>query len=173
MGDSPSYLGNSPSYIEHSPFSILNSPSSIRDSPSSIRDSISSIGDSHSFFYLGLSFFYQRPCFFYWRLFFFFQDIRDCSLFPFVLWSSRLKGNFKETHNCTPYAKCGVASLKVPLRGIFHSSPVLTAGRVKNQYRCAWLLYPSGVKLFLSAARGLRWSLFYSILHSTGYSPVR
>jgi len=45
-------------------------------------------------------------------------------------------------------------SLKAQLRGIFHSSPVLTAGQVKNWYRCAWLVYPSGAKLLLSAAPG-------------------
>ena len=27
--------------------------------------------------------------------------------------------------------------LKAPSGGIFHSNPVLTAGRVKNQYHCA------------------------------------
>jgi len=42
------------------------------------------------------------------------------------------KGDFKETHNCTPYAKWGVVSLKAPSRGIFQSSPVLMAGRVKT-----------------------------------------
>ena len=50
------------------------------------------------------------------------------------------------------------------MRGIFSSSAVLIAGRVKNCYRCAWLVYPSGVKLLLSAqqesaAPGWRWSL--------------
>jgi len=48
----------------------------------------------------------------------------------------------------------GVVSLKAPFRGMFLSSLVLTAGRVKNQYHCAWLVYPSGVKLLLSAAPG-------------------
>ena len=33
---------------------------------------------------------------------------------------------------------------------IFLSSPVLTADRVKNQYRCAWLVYLSGVILLCS-----------------------
>ena len=42
------------------------------------------------------------------------------------------KGDFKETHNCTPYAKWGVVSLKAPSRGIFLSSPVLRAGQVKT-----------------------------------------
>ena len=36
------------------------------------------------------------------------------------------------------------------MRGIFQSSPVLTSGRVKKQYRCAWLVYPQGAKLLLS-----------------------
>ena len=44
----------------------------------------------------------------------------------------------KETYNCTLIQK----GPKAPLKGIFHSSPVLTAGRVKNRYRCAWLVYP-------------------------------
>ena len=30
------------------------------------------------------------------------------------------------------------------------SSPVLTSGRVKSRYRCAWRVYPQGVKLLLS-----------------------
>ena len=54
---------------------------------------------------------------------------------------------FKETHNFTPYAKWGVRSLKAPSGGIFHSNPVLTAGRVKNRYHCAWLVYLSRVIL--------------------------
>ena len=45
-------------------------------------------------------------------------------------------------------AKWGDVSLKAPLRGIFHSSPVLlTGGRVKHGYCCAWHVYPSGVIL--------------------------
>ena len=75
--------------------------------------------------------------------------MRDCSLFFFK--SFRLKGNFKETHNCTLYAKWGVGSLEVPSGGIFHSRPVHTASQVKNQYGCAWLVYPSGVILLISA----------------------
>ena len=41
------------------------------------------------------------------------------------------KGNFMETHNCTPYSKSGVESLKAPSGGIFHNRPV---HRVKNWY---------------------------------------
>ena len=41
--------------------------------------------------------------------------------------------------------------VKAPLGGIFHNRPVNTAGRVKNQYRCAWLVYPSLVIILLSA----------------------
>ena len=82
------------------------------------------------------------------------KGIRDCSLLSFVLQSFRLKGNFKEAHNSTPCAKWGVLSLKDPLRGIFHSSPVLIAGGVKTRYCCAWLVYPSGFKLHLSVTPG-------------------
>ena len=38
-------------------------------------------------------------------------------------------------------------SLKALLRGIFHSSPILTSGWVKNRYCCAWLVFPRGVEL--------------------------
>ena len=66
----------------------------------------------------------------------------------------------KETDNYTPYVKWGVVSLKAPLRGIFQSSPVLIAGQVKNLYQCAWVVYPSGVKLLLSANQeSAKWSL--------------
>ena len=71
------------------------------------------------------------------------------------------------------FLKLWVVSLKSPLRGIFHSSPVLTAGRVKNRYRCAWLVYPSEVKLLLSAEPGWRTSLvLFYITFSLYYSPV-
>ena len=58
---------------------------------------------------------------------------------------------YKETHDCTPYAKRGVERLKAPSGGIFNRRPVNTAGRVKNQYHCAWLEYLSGVILLPSA----------------------
>ena len=71
------------------------------------------------------------------------------------------------------FLKLWVVSLKSPLRGIFHSSPVLTAGRVKNRYRCAWLVYPSEVKLLLSAEPGWRKSLvLFYITFSLYYSTV-
>ena len=59
------------------------------------------------------------------------KGIRDCSLCSFYYILSELRG-IQETHNCTPNAKWGVVSPKVQLRGIFHCSPVLTAGRVKT-----------------------------------------
>ena len=62
-------------------------------------------------------------------------------------------GNFKETQKCTPNTKWGVVSLKAPSEGIFHSSSVLTAAQVKNQYCCAWLVYPLGVYNQLSQAK--------------------
>ena len=66
----------------------------------------------------------------------------------FVLCSSLsdLSG-IKENQNCTAFSKWEVVSLKVLSGGIFHSSPVLTAGWVKIWYRCAWLVYLSGVIL--------------------------
>ena len=54
----------------------------------------------------------------------------------------------KEHHNCNPYAKWGVVSPEALLRGIFHSCPVLTAGRVKNWYHCAWLGFQSRLNSF-------------------------
>jgi len=85
--------------------------------------------------------------------FLYFSIIGDCSLCSFYYTLSNLRG-IKETHNCTPYAKWGVVSPKAPLRGI-HSSPVLTAVRVKkNWYCCAWLVYPSGIRLLLSVTPG-------------------
>jgi len=66
---------------------------------------------------------------------------------------SKLKG-IKETHNCTPYAKWGVVIPKAQLRAIFHSSQVLTAGQVKNRYCCAWVVYPSRIRLLLSVTPG-------------------
>ena len=60
------------------------------------------------------------------------------------------KRNFKETHNCTAYAKWRVESLKVPSGGILHSSPVLTVGPAKKRYHCAWLVYLLGDILLCS-----------------------
>ena len=80
------------------------------------------------------------------------------------------KGNFNET---TTYAKWGVESLKAPSGGILHISPVHTAGRVKRQYRCPWLVCSSGVILLLSAEPSLKWSYcFIYLLCFTRYSPV-
>ena len=80
------------------------------------------------------------------------KGIMDCCVLCVIVFPT--KGNFKETHNSTPYAKWGVVSLKVPSREIFHSSPVLTAGQVIKRYHCAWLVYPSGVILLLLAEPG-------------------
>ena len=52
------------------------------------------------------------------------------------------------------------------MRGIFHSSPVLTAGWVKNWYCCAWLIHPSGIRLLLSVTPGWRWILVLFYAHS-------
>ena len=60
------------------------------------------------------------------------------------------KRTFKATHNCTAYTKWGAVSLHAPSGGIFHSSPVLTAGWVKNWYCCARLVYLSGVIILCS-----------------------
>ena len=38
---------------------------------------------------------------------------------------------------------------KIIFFDVFHSSSVLTDGGVKNLYRCAWFVYPAGVKLLL------------------------
>ena len=77
----------------------------------------------------------------------------DFSLCSFNYTLSKLRG-IKKTHNCTPYAKWGVVSPKAPLRGIFHSSPVLTADRVKDWNCCAWLVFLSGIRLLLSVTPG-------------------
>ena len=51
--------------------------------------------------------------------------------FPLCYSHSDLSG-IKETHNCTPYAKWGVGSLKASSGGIFYSILVLTAGGVNT-----------------------------------------
>ena len=67
------------------------------------------------------------------------KGIGGYSLCSFYYTFSEFRG-IKETHNCTPYVKWGVVNPKAPLRGIFHSSPILTAGRIKNRYCCACLV---------------------------------
>ena len=67
------------------------------------------------------------------------RNFSRSSLLSFMLKSFQ-PSNFKETHNCTTYAKWGVESLKASSGGIFHSSPVITAGWEKNQYHCACLV---------------------------------
>ena len=45
----------------------------------------------------------------------------------------------------------GIVSPEALLRGMFHSSPFLTSGWVKKQYRCPWLVCQPMVKLLLLA----------------------
>ena len=52
-----------------------------------------------------------------------------------------------------------------------YGRPVHTDGGVKNQYRCEWPVYPSGVILLLSEVPGWRWSsCFIYLLYNTLYS---
>ena len=62
-------------------------------------------------------------------------------LVPSLLLYFQVNG-IKETHNCTPNAKWRVVSPEFLLRVIliFHSSPVLTAGGVKNRYCYACII---------------------------------
>ena len=53
------------------------------------------------------------------------KGIGDCPLCSFCYTLSKLSWILRKTHNCT-------LMQNRDLRGIFHSSPVLTAGRVKN-----------------------------------------
>ena len=76
------------------------------------------------------------------------KGIGDCSLCSFYFSLSELRGILRKTHNCTPYAKWGVVSLEARLIGIFQSSSHTWSS--KNWYRCAWLVYPSGVKPLLT-----------------------
>jgi len=61
------------------------------------------------------------------------KGLREGSLFSFYYAPSEVRG-IKETHNCS-YAIWGVISPKAPLRGIFHSSPVLTV-ELKTVFLC-------------------------------------
>ena len=79
------------------------------------------------------------------------------------LYSFRVKGK-KETHNCTPFVKWGVESPKATMKGIFYSSPVLTAGRVINQHLVVHGLYThQGLKSFFQLHQAEDEVLFYSI----------
>ena len=81
------------------------------------------------------------------------KGIRDCSLFSFVFLSFRLRGILRKTYSCNSYAKWGVVSLKAPLRGISHRSPVLTAGRVKTGIVVHGLYVHKGLNSFFQLNR--------------------
>jgi len=58
------------------------------------------------------------------RRFFRRKGMGDWSLYTL----SELRGILRKAHNFNPYAKWRVANPRAPLRAIFCSSPVLTAG---------------------------------------------
>ena len=70
-------------------------------------------------------------------------------LYCFPVWGIK-----EFTLYCTPYAKCGVVIPESSFeRNLPYGSPVLTSGQVKNQYRCAWLVFPWGVKLLFQCTK--------------------
>ena len=72
----------------------------------------------------------------------------ECSLCSLNYTLSELRGILRKPINSTLYAKWGFVSPDAPLRGIFHSSSVLTAGRVKNSIVVHGLYTHQGLNFF-------------------------
>ena len=77
------------------------------------------------------------------------KGVGECSLCSLNYTLSGLRGILRKLLNSTPFAKWGFVSPEAPLRGIFHSSSVLTAGQVKNGIVVHGLYSHHGLNSFL------------------------